>query len=252
MVIIYLLILGFVFVSSPSAEGQQKQQVVEVDPDPKESYSEAERPEDNYLSRFNAIKISESLIDKNLESIFLLKVIVSNYKDQGWEKEYKVIYDEYKKGVGLFYRRNVVYSRVELERNRKAINKLYKKVSSFYKKQTITMLGECADKILNFSLDEANKYDPHRNKVLYKNMMRLWIAYGQTDEARKSYIGSVYKNSLFHYRIAKSYAILILEELDPSTPKGKFDVDKADNLNRVLASSSSPDKSAPATESVTK
>ncbi len=34
--------------------------------------------------------------------------------------------------------------------------------------------------------------------------------------------------------VAKSYAILILENIDPENSKGKYDLDKADNMNRIL------------------
>lgn len=205
---------------------------------PRDAYTEAERPEENYLARFDAIKVSERLIKENLENIYMLKVIVSNYKDQGWEKDYDKIYQDYKKAVSFFYRRIVIYSRVELEKNRKDIQDLCKKMVVFYRVETQKMLKECADKILDFSLDERNRFDPNRTKVLNQNMMRLWIAYGQTDDAERSFVDKIYKSSIFHYRIAKSYAITILEELDPEKSKGRFDVQKADNRNRVL----SPDK----------
>ena len=51
-----------------------------------------------------------------------------------------------------------------------------------------------------------------------------------------------------HLRIAKSYAISILEELDPQGSAGdKFKVHKADNLNRILVSTESKTE-APVTQ----
>ncbi len=215
--------------SEPATEEPTKK------PHPRDAYDPAERPEENYLARFDAIKVSEELTKKNVENIYMLKVIVSNFKDQGWEKEYEDIYNQYKKGVSLFYRRHVIYSRVELEKNKKAISDLFKKVVNVYEIQTQDMLAQCADKILDFSLDERNKFDPNRNRVLFKNMMRLWIAYGQTDDSERSKIDGDHKTSIFHLRIAKSYGITILEQLDPVNSKGKFKTHKADNLNRILA-----------------
>ena len=199
-----------------------------------DEFTEAERPEDNYLARFTAIKVSEKLMKKNLDNIHILRVIVSNFKDQGWDKDYNEIYENYKKGVGLYYRRDVIYSRVELEKNKSAINDLCKKMVQFYKKEALSMLQECADKILDFSLDEKNKFDPDKNRVLNQNIVRLWIAYGQLDESKRNYSDGFYRASILHLRNAKAYAITILEQLDPEKSKGRFDVQKADNRNRVL------------------
>jgi hypothetical protein len=220
---------------------------------PREEYPPDQRPEENYLSRFKAIEVSEDLSKENLENIYILKVIVSNFKEQGWEKEYNEIYEAYKKALAKFYRRQVVYSRVELEKNKKQINDLFKKIVTVYKEQTETMLDECADKILNFELDERNKFDPNRNRTLFHNMMRLWIAYGQIDDADSSVIDNVNKSAIYHLRIAKGYAIQILEDLSPEGAKAEqYRVHKADNLNRILspetAKSTSPGtQSSPAT-----
>ena len=212
---------------------------------PREAYSPDQRPEEDYLARFKGIEVSEKLMDENLQNIYILKVIVVNFKEQGWEKEYNDIYEEYKKAVAKYYRRQVIYSRLELERNKKNINELFKKIVVIYNDQAHTMLEECADKILNFSLDEKNKYDPNRSRVLFQNMMRLWIAYGQADDADASVLDNYYKNAVYHLRVAKSYAINILEDLSPEgEKKEQFRVHKADNMNRVLnaetAKSTSP------------
>ena len=212
----------------------QEKKADDAKKDPRAEYSEAERPEENYLARFQAIDVSERLIKENLEKIYVLKVIASNFKDQGWEGDYKKIYDQYKKGVGYFYKRDVIYSRVELENNKKAIGDLFKKISEYYKDYTQTLLFQCADTILDLSLDERSQSDPNKGKVVFQNMMRLRIAYGQLDDAQNSYTDGLYRTSILHYRVAKAYGIRIMEELDPANSKGKFDVHKADNLNRVL------------------
>ena len=155
-------------------------------PHPRDEYKPYEMPEENYLARFQAIKISEELSKKNLDNIYMLKVIVTNFKEQGWKDEYDAIYADYKKAVSKFYRRQVVYSRVELEKNKQAIADLFIKIVNVYRDQTDEMLEECANKILDFSLDEANKFDPNQSRILFKNMMRLWIAYGQIDDATSS------------------------------------------------------------------
>ena len=242
----------------PSLANSQEKKADEeaIKRDPSLAYTEAERPEENYLARFTGIKISEKLIKQNLENIYMLKVIVSNFKQQDWEADYQKIYASYKRGVSLFYRRNVIYARVELEKNKRDITQLCKKIFAVYKKQCTEMLDECSDKILNFSLDERTKYDPNKNRILFKNMMRLWIAYGQIDDADVAAVDDLYKSSIFHIRIAKSYAIKILEQLDPKKSEGRFNVHKADNRNRVLnperatSTKSVPEKKAPEKASV--
>jgi hypothetical protein len=218
---------------STTAIGQEAKKAAEPGKDPRKDYTEAERPEENYLARFTAIDVSQRLMKENLEQIYMLKVISSNYKDQGWDKDYQQIYDEYKRAVGFFYKRDVIYSRVELEKNKKTISELFKKIADFYKKNVEQLLSNCADTILNLSLDERSASDPNKSKVVFQNMMRLRIAYGQLDDAQGNYDDFLFQNSIYHYRIAKSYGIKILESIDPVNSKGKFDIDKADNLNRV-------------------
>ncbi|MDY6968359.1 MAG: hypothetical protein SVR08_06870 [Spirochaetota bacterium] len=250
---VYLFFLASILIFPSLANSQEKKADEEaIKRDPSLAYTEAERPEDNYLARFTGIRVSEKLIKENLENIYMLKVIVSNFKQQqDWGEEYKKIYASYKKGVGLFYRRNVIYARVELEKNKRDITQLCKKIFTVYRKQSIEMLDECSDKILNFSLDESTKFDPNKNRILFKNMMRLWIAYGQIDDADDSAIDNLFKSSIFHVRIAKSYAIKILEQLDPKKSEGRFNVHKADNRNRILnpetttSAKSEPEKKAP-------
>ncbi|HSV97298.1 MAG TPA: hypothetical protein VLM75_10230 [Spirochaetota bacterium] len=228
----FVFVLGVCVLSTGVSAQEMKSD--EAKKDPRTEYSEAERPEENYLARFQAIEVSERLIKENLEKIYVLKVIASNFKEQGWEGDYQKIYDQYKRGVGLFYKRDVIYSRVELENNKKAINDLFKKISAHYREYTQTLLFQCADAILDLSLDERSQLDPNRSKVVFQNMMRLRIAYGQLDDAQNAYSDGIYRTSILHYRVAKAYGIRIMEELDPVNSKGKFELHKADNLNRVL------------------
>jgi len=234
-----LIIPSIVF--SQAQTGQQvkeqpKQTTTGKKVHPREEYPPDQRPEEDYLARFKGIEVSERLMQENLENIYVLKVIVVNFKEQGWEKDYNEIYDAYKKAVAKYYRRQVIYSRLELEKNRKQINDLMKKIVVVYSDQSNTMLDECADKILNFSLDERNKYDPNRSRVLFQNMMRLWIAYGQTDDSDSCVLDNQFKGAVYHLRIAKAYAIQILEDLNPEgTNKEQYRVHKADNMNRVLS-----------------
>ena len=248
MIVVACLLFGFLLpavtfaqdTATTPTETTDSGSGVKKRPHPREAYPPDQRPEENYLARFKAIEISQKLMDSNIEDIYMLNVIVSNFKDQGWKEDYDKIYDEYKKAVSKYYRREVIYSRLELERNKKNINNLFRKVYDVYQNQAQDLLDQCADKIMDFDLDESNKYDPNRSRVLFQNMTRLWIAYGQIDDAESSNIDNQFKASVYHIRIAKSYAIKILEQLDPKGSEGdKFKVHKADNLNRILTASSS-------------
>ena len=226
------------------AQAQQKDKTKE--PNPSELYSEADRPEDNYLERFHALDVCEKLIAENLERIYTLNVITTNFKAQNsdWEADYKSVYAGYKQAVDLYYRRNIIYSKVRLEENKAAINKFYKKIADAYNKDCLDMLSRCADVILELTLGGENKSgagdtnvrrsSPETNKLLFVNKMRIRIAYGQMDDAKRAIDDGVPTSAIFHYRLAKSYAIHILEELSPNDNKGKFDLHKADNLNRIM------------------
>lgn len=227
--------LAVCVVAGMGSYAQEAKKSADASKDPRKEYSEADRPEENYLARFQAIDVSQRLMRENLEQIYVLKVTAANFKDQGWEKDHEQIYAQYKRGVGNFYKRDVIYARVELEKNKKTISELFKKISEFYRGQTEEMLNNCADVILNLSLDEKSQADPNKNKTVFRNMARLRIGYGQLDDAQSFYDDGLYQHSIYHYRIAKTYCIRILEELDPANSKGKFEVHKADNLNRVYA-----------------
>lgn len=218
--------------------------------DPSREYPTSEMPEDSYLARFHAIDIAEKLVKKNLEQIYLLNVIVQNFdKDNGkkWKTEYDEVYAGYKKAMEYYYKRNIIYARVEFENNRKKIKTLMKKISDQYKADTQGMLNKCADRILLLHLDAKTKSDPNKNRELFQNQLRLRISYGQFDDANSSYVDNNFESSIYHLRVAKSYAIKILEALVPvdlkDTPESienkmaeiskEYRFHKADNLNRI-------------------
>ncbi len=200
-------------------------------------FDEAQRPEDSYLAKFHAIDVVNKLMKQNLDSIYLLKVIVTNYSDKGWKGDYDKVYTGYKRGMELYYKRNIIYSRVEFETNKKDIGDLLKKIIVEYKKDTQAMLNECADKILLLHLDATTHSDPNKSEELYNNQLRLQIAYGQFDDALNSEINHYNEGAIYHYRVSKSYAIKIMESLskpeDRDSLHDKLKVHKADNLNRI-------------------
>lgn len=200
-------------------------------------FDEAERPEDSYLAKSHAQEVVERLMKTNLEQIYLLKVINSNFSDKGYDDEYKKAYDGYKKGLSLYYQRNRIYSRHELEKNKEVISTLLKRISDDYRKDTAELLDQCAEQIMMLHLDATTRSDPNKNDELYKNQMRLRIAYGQFDDAERAIVEHKPDTAIFHFRVAKSYGIKILEDLsnpdERDAVKEKYKVHKADNLNRI-------------------
>ena len=238
------------FVSAQEATGTAEKTDKTRNVDPSKEYSTSEMPEDTYLAKFHAIDVAEKLIGRNLEQIYLLNVIVQNFdKDGGkkWKSEYDDVYNGYKKAMEFYYKRNIIYARVELENNREKIRMLMKKMAEVYRDDTQAMLNKCADRILLLHLDAKTKSDPNKNEQLFQNQLRLRISYGQFDDAISCFTDNDFEGSLYHFRVAKSYAIRILEDLvevtDTDTPesiqkkvdaiKVEYKLHKADNLNRI-------------------
>ncbi len=210
---------------------------------------------DNYLERFHSRETVEKLMVENLEKIYTLKIIVSNFKDKNWKPEYDKIYEDYKNGVGAFYKRELIKSRKILEDNKAAIKNLFKKVADQYRKDTQAMLDICASSILIVSLNRNTRYDQDKYMQLQNNMMRIRISYSQMDQAQSAYVDHQYQAAVFFYRAAKTYAILIMDDLlredlvkkddmepeeyqklqELASQKNKLDLPthKADNQNRV-------------------
>lgn len=218
--------------SAPQAEGLDESQL-----NPETQYSTADRPEENYLARFHALEKIAKLEKSNLDKIFTLNVIKENFKEEhgDWPAEYDKVYEQYKAAMDLYYRRRVIYAAVKLEENKKHINELYKLVSDQYKADTLEMLNLCASNILQLSLQASTASNPNSNKKLFNQITRLRVAYGQVDDAEEARVKRLYDISVLHYRVAKSYAIAILEDINPDEYIGKYQVHKADNMNRILS-----------------
>lgn len=243
---IFLVLISFIMVFNLSASSQELKEL-----DPKgsdnlnENFNQAEKPDDSYLAQFHAQDVVSKLVTKNLEQIYLLNVIVTNF-DKGWKADYDKIYEEYKRAIELYYKRDMIFARVWFERNQKSISELMKKMSEQYNKDTQVIMDECHKQIVALHLNQKTRSDPNKFKELLQNQMRLKIAYGQMDDAENEYTAKNYEQSLYHYRVAKAYGIRILETVayaDESEAKAdglkvkdikeKYKKDKADNRNRI-------------------
>ena len=210
---------------------------------------------DFYLERFAAVEAVERLMKDNLEQIYLLKVIVANFPEASWKEDYNKLYETYKNGLQNYYRRKVIGAQKDLEKNRKEISELFQKATVKYKKDTDEMLDVCAKSVLIVSLNKLTRYDPDKNKQLMDNVMRLRVAYGQTDDAYEAGVNHKHMYAVYHFRVAKTYAIAIMDDLINETmirkdfaeadeqkaiqelvsKKNSFDLPthRADNLNKI-------------------
>ena len=211
-----------------------------------ENFDQAERPDDSYQAKFHAIDISDKLLKKNLEQLHLVNVVIANFDQGGWKSEYDTIYEEYKKGVEHYYKRDAIMARFWFEKNKQSIADLLKKMADQYNKDAQVILDECHKQVIAIHMDPRTRSDQNRYRELINNQERLRIAYGQMDDANNEYIDKNYEKSIYHFRVAKAYAIRILESVAASDEsegrsgglklkdvKEKYKKDKADNRNRI-------------------
>ncbi|HQO39097.1 MAG TPA: DUF2680 domain-containing protein, partial [Spirochaetota bacterium] len=127
---LFLALVSFVIFLSVSSFSQE---VTELKTDGSdnmnENFNQAEKPDDSYLAKFHAQVVVDKLIKRNLEQIYMLNVIVTNYSKHNWKGDYDNIYAEYKRAIELYYKRDMIFSRVWLERNQKSISDLMKKMA---------------------------------------------------------------------------------------------------------------------------
>jgi len=242
----FVVLVSFIMAFNLTASSQELKEL-----DPKgsdklnENFNQAEKPDESYLAKFHAQDVVGKLVKQNLEQIYLLNVIVANF-DKGWKSDYDKIYDEYKKATELYYKRDMIFARVWYERNQQSISDLMKKMAEQYNKDTQAILDDCHKQIIALHLNQKTRSDPNKFKELLQNQSRLKIAYGQMDDADNEYTSRNYEQSIYHYRVAKAYAIRILETVayaDESEGKSdglkvkdvkeKYKKDKADNRNRI-------------------
>ena len=243
-----LWLVSFVFAFSISSFSQETDLKPDGSDNMDENFTQSEKPDDSYLAKFHAQDVVQKLIKKNLEQIYLLKVIVGNFPGK-WDEDAKKIYEEYRRAIELYYKRDMVFARVWFEKNQKSISDLMKKMSDQYKDDAQKILDECHKQIISMHLSPKTRSDPNKYKQLLENQQRLQIAYGQMDDADNQYVAKNYEQALYHYRVAKTYAIQILENVaeeeggqtrDDGTQvpelkkvKDDYKFHKADNRNRI-------------------
>jgi len=237
------LIMISVFVFSLAVAQEKKDDGIKKLPDGSyrsKDYDESSRPDDNYLAKFHANDIVDKLIKRNIDEIYLIKVLVTNNSGKGWDAKYQEVYNGYKDGMEQYYKRNMVYSADKLTKNQAAIREMFKVIIEDYKKQCEDLLNECAGKVLVLHLDVSSRVDPDKAEQLTNNHIRLRISYGQLDDAVNAASEKYFAGSIYHLRVARSYGISILLDLAKDDNERKSIRDKyrtmmADNQNRIYA-----------------
>ncbi len=238
-----LVIAGVFMITLATAQEQKKDDGITKMPDGSyrsKDHDESSRPDDSYLAKFHAMDAVDRLIKRNLEDIYLLRVLTSNNPGKAdWEAKYKAVYEGYKDGLEQYYKRNIIYARDRLEKNKTDISEFFKIVLADYQKQCEDLLNECAGKVLMLHLDVSARIDPDRFDQVSQNHLRLKVAYGRLDEAQSATIAHYYSGAIYHLRMARAYSIAILEDLakdenERKSLQDKYRVQKADNLNRVF------------------
>jgi len=200
-------------------------------------FDEAERPDDSYLQKDHAFDIVPYQQRRNIEYLYRLKIITTNFPQDGWADEYQKAYEGYKKAMQYYYRKNYIYARLDFDLNYKELQELMRKVAEFYREQLTEMIDECVDLVLEAHMDETRRSDPEKNLALFKAQNRLRIAYNILDEADTMILDKHYHPAVIQLRMSKAYCVRMLEDFARPSQldevKAKYKIIKADNLNRI-------------------
>ena len=237
------LIMISVFVFSLALAQEKKDDGIKKMPDGSyrsKDFDESTRPEDNYLAKFHANDIVDKLIKRNIEEIYLIKVLISNNSGKGWDAKYQELYNGYKDGMEQYYKRNMVYSADKLSKNQANIREMFKVIIQDYQKQSEDILNECAGKVLALHLDVSSMIDPDKAEQLDLNHQRLRIAYGQLDDAANATFEKYYSGAIYHLRVTRAYGVSILVDLakdenEKKSVRDKYKTIIADNQNRIFS-----------------
>lgn len=214
--------------------------------------------ERNYLKLFDAKANIERLVKSNLEEINTASVAIQNFgKDASFsnvevpdkidpnkkekvdvQKEFEEVKKDYKNAMLMYYKRHYVRSNNDLLEVQKRIHKLYRGMFIGYLNKTNEILDKCANKLMEMDTDPKTHRNDKSKEKLQINQTRLRLAYNNLADAEAADYSDYYVGALFYLRVAKSYGIAILDDLDPEAskpkdPNGPYAVDREDNKGRV-------------------
>ncbi|MEQ9365177.1 MAG: hypothetical protein RIF32_13095, partial [Leptospirales bacterium] len=215
-----------------------------------ESVSAPERA--NYLERHHAIKRVNQIKDRTLADIKRLKVLVANFGSdvEAARGDFDKIREMYHSAEKERYRRRFVESARLHETTRKMILDLYKKFTEKFQNQTADLLAECAQNMVDaeFAVSGEPGQSPRSTTArIFHSSQKLYIAYQQTAMAEDMIRTDRFDQAITHYRLAKSFAINVLQNLEDSAQKQdeiekKYKVDLLDarGLSSAKGTESTP------------
>ncbi len=215
-----------------------------------ESVSAPERA--TYLERHHAIKRVHQIKDRTLADIKRLKVLVANFGGEvgSAQADFEKIREMYHSAEKERYRRRFVESARLHEDTRKMISDLYKKFTETFQNQTADLLAECAQNMVDaeFAVSGEPGQSPRSSTArIFHSSQKLNIAYQQTAMAEDMIRTDRYDEAITHLRLAKSFAINVLQNLEDSEQKQneiekKYKVDLLDarGLSSATGTESTP------------
>lgn len=214
-----------------------------------ESVSAPERA--NYLERHHAIRRVNQIKGRTLTDIKRLKILVANFGPdvEGAQAEFEKIRELYHSAEKERYRRRFVASARLHEGTRKLILDLYKKFTTKFQDQTAELLAECAENMVDaeFAVSGEPGQSTGSTARIFNSSQKLYIAYQQTAMAENMIRTDRFDVAITHYRLAKSFAINVLRNLEDSSQKQneiekKYKVDLLDarGLTSVTGTESKP------------
>lgn len=186
-----------------------------------ESVSVPERA--SYLERHHAIRRVNQIKDRTLADIKRLKVLVANFGGdiEGSTADFDKIRETYHAAEKERYRRRFVQSAQLHEGTRKLIFELYKKFTEKFKAQTGDLLAECAQNMVDaeFAISGEPGQNTRSTARIFNSSQKLVIAYQQTAMAEDMSRIERFDEAITHYRLAKSFAINVLQHLEQDEAK---------------------------------
>jgi hypothetical protein len=176
-----------------------------------------------YLERHHAARAIMVYKDRTLNDIKRLKVLVANFGSNvdGASTEFQRIRDLYQQAEKERYRRRFVESEKLHREARKLVLELYKKFTARFQDQVADLLAQCAQNMVDaeFAVSGEPGQTGGTTSKIFLSSQKLYIAYQQTAMAENMMRSDRFDEAITHYRLAKSFAINVLTNLEDNPQK---------------------------------
>lgn len=196
------------------------------------------------LERKHYFQISHLHKERNLNSIRILNIMVSNFGEQlqGSKSDLEKVKKDYQIALRYYYRKAFIPAGKTMLESDKEISDLFQKFSKFYEKKADAILTECADAIATAEQNDivvSGRESVSRAKDILEAQFKLRIAYSQMARAEEMNREDRFYDAIIHYRLAKDYGIKILSDLKLTPEERKkiadtYAIDLADNKGQTL------------------